>query len=336
MNGESTIVGFVEDRGKGNDGRLTVSVKQLPKGNVVEFLDWLGNSFIEKGGLYAVDVVNPEGKYRVYKDKLEKNEWILPNLNENERTEYEKLENKYNEIRKLNLKDLEKIDMLDMDKEDVDNIQNWYINNEEYLKKHYKEIKDPFEEVIILYQSNLIYKNGNMFYVYFYNKKNSDNPKYMYGFKLNFEENKENLILHKPITNIEFLELYEEIKDINTQNNFASQDLMIISFIYSYLAFNQESIIKETRTHTKKIQSKKDKRAGKKAKVKLIKQNIIRINTDNIQQPTEEEKREYERHIAGWTVRGHWREYKSGKRVWIKPQIRGDKEQVEGKVYEIN
>ncbi|KFX58345.1 hypothetical protein HYH39_06710 [Clostridium botulinum] len=115
----------------------------------------------------------------------------------------------------------------------------------------------------------------------------------------------------------------------------------IISFIMWYfnvLAYsqvNQESIIRETRIHTKKVQSKKDKRAGKKPKVKLIKQNIIRINTDNIKEPTEEEKREYERHIAGWTVRGHWREYKSGKKIWIKPQIRGDKEQMESKIYEI-
>jgi len=126
------------------------------------------------------------------------------------------------------------------------------------------------------------------------------------------------------------------IERLNFYNSCVSQDLLILIFIYSYLAFNQEYIIKETRTHTKKVQSKKDKRAGKKAKVKLIKQNIIRINTDHIEPPTEEEKREYERHIAGWTVRGHWREYKSGKKIWIKPQIRGDKEQMEGKIYEID
>jgi len=48
----------------------------LPKGDIVEFLEWLGNSFIEKGGLYAVDVHCPKGKYRVYKDEKENNIWL--------------------------------------------------------------------------------------------------------------------------------------------------------------------------------------------------------------------------------------------------------------------
>lgn len=71
------IKGFVEDRGQNNDGRLVVSVNQIPKEGVTEFLEWLGNSFIEKGGLYAVDIECSKGKYRVYKDNSEKNGWIL-------------------------------------------------------------------------------------------------------------------------------------------------------------------------------------------------------------------------------------------------------------------
>ncbi len=106
-------------------------------------------------------------------------------------------------------------------------------------------------------------------------------------------------------------------------------------FINEYMSLNQEYVIKQTKTHIKKVQSKKNKRAGKKPKIKLIKQNIIRLNTDHIPELTEEEKREYERHTFGWTVRGHWREYQSGKKVWIKPQVRGDKDNVEGKIYEI-
>lgn len=70
------IKGFIEDRGKNNEGRLVVSVNQMPKEGVTEFLDWLGNSFIEKGGLYAVDIECSKGKYRVYKDEKEKNDWI--------------------------------------------------------------------------------------------------------------------------------------------------------------------------------------------------------------------------------------------------------------------
>ena len=74
MDGLAQIKGFIEDRGKDNDGRLVISVNKLPKGDIVEFLEWLGNSFIEKGGLYAVDIHCSKGKYRVYKDKQQINQ----------------------------------------------------------------------------------------------------------------------------------------------------------------------------------------------------------------------------------------------------------------------
>ena len=49
-----------------------------------------------------------------------------------------------------------------------------------------------------------------------------------------------------------------------------------------------------------------------------------------------DEQREYNRQIESWGVRGHWRTYKNGKRVWIKPQVRGDKsKQVADKTYTI-
>ncbi|MHB9909388.1 hypothetical protein CF048_11320 [Clostridium botulinum] len=111
-------------------------------------------------------------------------------------------------------------------------------------------------------------------------------------------------------------------------------DIKIFFSILIYSQFNEQFIVKQTKTHTKKIQSKKDKRKGKKPRVKLIKQNIIRLNTEHIQL-TEEDIKHHERHTFGWTVRGHWREYQSGKKVWIKPQIRGDKDKIEGKIYEI-
>jgi hypothetical protein len=46
-------------------------------------------------------------------------------------------------------------------------------------------------------------------------------------------------------------------------------------------------------------------------------------------------KRNYNRHTLGWTVRGHWRTYKSGKKTWIKPSVRGDKDKITGKIYEV-
>lgn len=80
MEFEAEIIDFKEDRGKNQDGRLTISVKKLPNEGIIKFLEWVGNEFINKGGLYAIDIVNPKGKYRVYKNKSEKNEWIKEEL----------------------------------------------------------------------------------------------------------------------------------------------------------------------------------------------------------------------------------------------------------------
>ena len=76
MNSDATIIGFKEDRGKNKDGRLIVLIKELPEHKIIEFLEWLGTEFINKGGLYAVDIRNPKGTYRVYKNNLGINKWI--------------------------------------------------------------------------------------------------------------------------------------------------------------------------------------------------------------------------------------------------------------------
>ena len=73
---EAKIIDFSEDRGKNKDGRLTISIKKTPKQGIMKFLEWLGNEFLNKGGLYCVDIISPMGKYRVYKNILEKNTWV--------------------------------------------------------------------------------------------------------------------------------------------------------------------------------------------------------------------------------------------------------------------
>lgn len=73
---ETTILNYREDRGKNKDGRLIVGIKEFPNGDNKEFLQWLGGEFIAKGGLYAVDIINPKGTYRVYKNNNEENHWL--------------------------------------------------------------------------------------------------------------------------------------------------------------------------------------------------------------------------------------------------------------------
>lgn len=43
--------------------------------------------------------------------------------------------------------------------------------------------------------------------------------------------------------------------------------------------------------------------------------------------------RKYERHTDGWSVRGHYRTLKSGKTVWVRPFVKGQRENVVGQDY---
>lgn len=76
--------------------------------------------------------------------------------------------------------------------------------------------------------------------------------------------------------------------------------------------------------------SKKSKKSKNK-KTYIYKRYYV---VDNIETNS---NRKYERHTESWISRGHWRTYKSGKRVWIKEQVRGrGKNKVQTKEYKIN
>lgn len=267
---------------------------------------------------------------------------------------------KENKLLKFSIDDLDKVDTIEITDEQYEKKCHWISINWNELKNRTNELELPFGEVVIRKNdsnnivNDLTYitiKEGFRVITFLEDKNTKETiPMNIWDYDINNFENLRNDFFECKSCNYtlavtkEFVELFsEEYDEITLKNNlrdltddYRLECVKMFFRILVYSQFNQQYIVNETRTQTKKVQSKKTRRAGKKPKIKLIKQNIIRINTDHIQSPTEEEKREYERRTFGWTVRGHWREYKSGKKVWIKPQIRGDKDKVEGKVYEID
>ncbi|APU60762.1 hypothetical protein [Clostridium botulinum] len=264
-------------------------------------------------------------------------------------------------MKELTLSDLDKLDIIEITVEESEKITNWCLKNQDKITLHRDNIKYIFSEGIIKrYTGSLwfiqyykVQRERLMFNCYAYNKSNND-FRYLYSLKEPVIKLKDGIeffldgiepesLLPKIIDSFEYNSDYEDflikmIKKEDIPQRFINTTVECIQMFFSILIYcqlNQEQVITQTRTHTKKIQSKKDKRKGKKPRIRLIKQNIIKLNTNHIPEPTEEERRHYERHTFGWTVRGHWREYQSGKKVWIKPQIRGDKSRVEGKIYEI-
>ncbi|SMC19425.1 hypothetical protein SAMN02745134_00826 [Clostridium acidisoli DSM 12555] len=251
-------------------------------------------------------------------------------------------------MKELTIKDLDKLDIIELTDEEFDNIiAPWCYNNKEKIMQNKDNIKHIFNKGIIsIKQTENKFDMYNYFEVKHLQKKSViELCTYLHAYdsrKLNFCWNLEpqvtieehiNSFVHNEIMNFNWK--YYKNKELDYVDDMEVYDTLQKYFsIIIFSQLNQEYVIRQTKTTSKKIQSKKDKRAGKKPRTKLIKQNIIRINTDHIQL-TEEEKRDYERHTLGWTVRGFWRNYKDGKRVWIKPHVRGDKDNIEGKIYEI-
>lgn len=110
--------------------------------------------------------------------------------------------------------------------------------------------------------------------------------------------------------------------------------------IYLNALLSVMAYIQKTQNYTTKMISRREVRKQKKSGSKH--KNTYRPVTINqrviyLTMPTnhKDKLRSYERHIDSWGVRGHWRTYKSGKKVWIKPQVRGNGKYA-AKTYSIN
>jgi hypothetical protein len=67
--------------------------------------------------------------------------------------------------------------------------------------------------------------------------------------------------------------------------------------------------------------SSKRKVSGKRNKVKTVR--VIYVDTEELRSYCDQEKVRREITCPAWGVIGHWRNYKSGKRVWIEPYRKG-------------
>lgn len=86
--------------------------------------------------------------------------------------------------------------------------------------------------------------------------------------------------------------------------------------LMEYIANGERERINVTRT---KVKTK----PGKLGKIKYRKVITLTPKIYIYDNKGSVEKREINRLMESWGVRGHWREYKSGKRIWVKPYEKG-------------
>lgn len=114
-----------------------------------------------------------------------------------------------------------------------------------------------------------------------------------------------------------------------------STSVMIFN-VLGYLVKPKELITRVDRPMKEgiKTQHKRVKYKSKNKQPKYITKKVYIVEDFNPFIPSKE--RTYTRHTESWNVQGHWRQYKSGKRVWIKQQVRGNKDkEVKAQEYKI-
>ena len=118
---------------------------------------------------------------------------------------------------------------------------------------------------------------------------------------LEYEENKlDNSLLENGVMAIAYLYMMSQVND---ENNSVSYDESITIDKY------------ENKVATMKKVGKRTVR-----KINVISRKSIKLNALKM------DCRAYNRLAESWNVRGHWREYKNGNRVWIKGYVKGSGE----------
>jgi len=120
-----------------------------------------------------------------------------------------------------------------------------------------------------------------------------------------------------------------------TKNAIKSYYKYVLDFLM-YTHLNQNTTKKIIKKNPLLSVGNSSKRSSKKQRsiVSVSKGKTVYEYEAKDEKQIDTNKREYQRHTESWRVRGHYRTYKSGKKVWIKPQVRG-KGKTKGKDYTI-
>lgn len=100
--------------------------------------------------------------------------------------------------------------------------------------------------------------------------------------------------------------------------------------VFQYMTLVESNVVQQTESRSIK-KKQKGKKLSKNNKNRIVKVTTTRYTFDH----SKDSSRKYERRTLAWNVRGHWRQLKSGKRIWISPYPKGNPDEVEPKEYKI-
>lgn len=216
---------------------------------------------------------------------------------------------------------MDRFDRIVLSKEDLDSLFKWRDNHKDYVRNFKPTLTEGIIEV------------GDS-HTQFFRKLKDEHYQYSVikndtrVFEIIWDKKTKNVV-----TIVDKLELNKDMK-----YEFIKSVISLHASTMAYIEYygdKREYVNVKTKQINNKLNNSAPTRKNKKKRksVKLKTKKIYSISIDN--EAIKRDKRRYERKTAGWSVRGFWRTYKSGKRVWINPYLKGDKRNIEPKDYEI-
>lgn len=150
-------------------------------------------------------------------------------------------------------------------------------------------------------------------------------------------------IFNKVADKLEYLSLMNKIidlkDDVAIKFNEQFRNLSYHHIVLMQYMENQKNVV------INYVDNKKLKKKNKKSNRNKKRKNVVEVGKKvyTVYANDFDNKKDNDNSLTftkeAWGVRGHWRTYPSGKKVWIKPYVKGKKrnevDKVEGKVYKI-
>lgn len=139
-----------------------------------------------------------------------------------------------------------------------------------------------------------------------------------------------NFLEHKKYSNVS---MYNDAKKMQ---ELALTTVVMVFNVIGFLARPKEQVVK-TDSPLREGVGYRHKRVPYKSNKQIRYMTKKVYIVDDLEHYAEQRKnRQYNRQVDSWNVRGHWRQYKSGKRVWIEQSVRGRKDaKVKPQTYKI-
>lgn len=193
------------------------------------------------------------------------------------------------------------------------------------------KVTDISEKEYMYLYFNFIESYKVRFEAYFYNRYEYE-FKYYCSFVTNFTSNDDRRKISDWNIELKWEDKQKQELILFCENIFVG----IISYL-TYLSLHTKIELKDTEGNHIRF-GKKTKAEPNTSNIKkhIVSIDKIRIVTNNPINLINDVRKEIKRHTESWTVRGHYRHLKNGKVSFIRPYTKGNKSDINGKIYEVN